>query len=606
MAAAATLLGLASPALAAPQEPTVTIVSLSNGSLKSGETATLTYKVTNNNDEPTDPQAITIKVNMPSGASCSGKCSFTQSIPNGMTSSNFTATIKASNLSPGDTKSGEIEVVATVSGQSGSASVELTVSGPEQAPFVPEVSGTVTNRMTGEPVSGARVFLGDSANQQWSTATDKNGRFKFVSTATKPIAPGLLAIQTEKSNWEKGEEGVNGTAGEPVTNVRITMVGPEASATPTVEATEDPLPTDETSTEPGAGELSQAASDQGDSGGGLSWVLIAIGAILVLLGIGAIVLLFMRRKGEDEDEDDDATAMPARGGRPGGPPPRVGNPRPGPGGRGRPGAPEPTSVMRRPEPAAASRNDATMITRSPLADMPRSPMGAGPVPGPGLADAPTMLHGRVPADQNDPYSSPTRPGPGGQPGGGYGAPPAPGGYQPQGYGQGPQQGGYGAPTSGGQPGGYGRPGYGDPAGGGPTGEYPAPGGYSGGGYGSPVARPSSGGGAYDQGGYDQGGYGSYGGHQAPPAHSAEPGYGDTSAYDRYPGGQDSYAGPASYRGGDAYGQQQQGGYDYPTQQPPAQQPPPNDYGYDQYGSPNQPRHGSRPQPGDRRLDWLDD
>ncbi|GAA1787889.1 hypothetical protein GCM10009682_07430 [Luedemannella flava] len=586
MAAAAALLGSASPALADPMEPAINIVNFSNASLRSGETATLTYTVTNNNNAPTDSQSVTIKVKTPDGATCSGKCSFTQAIANGSTSGNFVATIKAGNLSPGQTKSGQIEITASVAGESTSQTVDLTITGPDQVPSVPKVSGTITNKTTGEPVSGAKVYLQDSAQTTWETATDSKGRFSFTSTTDKPILPGILSLLAEKSGWEQGTKGPTGVAGQAVT-VQMTMEGPPSTATPSIAATDNPLPSDEASAEPGAGDISNASAPGNDEGGGLSWVLIAIGGVLVLLGIGAIVLLFMRRKGDDAEEEHDGTAIKPRGGRPGGPPPRVGNPRPGPGGPRRANAAEPTSVMRRPEPVGA-RNDATMITRSPLADMPRSPMGA---PGPGLADAPTMMHGRVPTDQNDPYASPVRPAQGGQ--GGYGAQ-APGGYpqSQQGYGQGgPQQPGYGAPA-----GGYGRPGYGDQSGGAPTGEYSPAGGYSGGGYGSPAARPSSG------GGYDQGG--GYGGYQAPQQPTTpEPSYGDDSAYSRYPGGQDSYAGgQQGYRGGDAYGQQ--GGYDYPTQQPPAQQQP-NDYGYDQYGG-NQPRHGSRPPQGDRRLDWLED
>ena len=55
-------------------------------------------------------------------------------------------------------------------------------------------------------------------------------------------------------------------------------------------------------------------ADTGNGGGGLSWVLIAIGGVLVLLGIGAIVLLLVRRNGAGGDDSDDGNRGGPRGG----------------------------------------------------------------------------------------------------------------------------------------------------------------------------------------------------------------------------------------------------------------------------------------------------
>jgi hypothetical protein len=227
------------------------------------------------------------------------------------------------------------------------------------------------------------------------------------------------------------------------------------------------------------------------SSGGLSWILIAVGAILVALGVGAIVLLFVRKKAEEDPDGQDPNA-PYRGGPPAqqGPPGR-GGPRPpqrrgppdmGPPMRSGPGS-DPTRQMRPPV-SPGPRGDQTMISPSPL------------------ANAPTQLHGRIPPEQADPYGAPPPRHNGGQPGYGqnpYGAaggggPTAHGAtsaypagsptygqgpdqYGQQGYGQGPgtdpygpQQGGYG------QPGYNGQDGYNPAQGGGyePRGQRPGP------------------------------------------------------------------------------------------------------------------------------------
>jgi len=68
---------------------------------------------------------------------------------------------------------------------------------------------------------------------------------------------------------------------------------------------------------------------------GLSWILIAVGGVLVLLGIVAIVLIFVRKK---DDSDEDGPGGPGRPGK-GGPPGGRGPGGRGPGGPGGPGGP---------------------------------------------------------------------------------------------------------------------------------------------------------------------------------------------------------------------------------------------------------------------------
>ncbi|HEX6873197.1 MAG TPA: hypothetical protein VF163_19035, partial [Micromonosporaceae bacterium] len=427
-------------------------------------------------------------------------CDFTQAIDGGATA-DFTASLQPGSVPPGESRSGKVQISASIGGDQETIERDLTVQGPAVVSTVPEVSGVVVDISTAKPIEAANVFLQDSASppHTYNIGTSKDGKFKFVSTADKPIAPGILVLQVEKDNFNKYNKTVNAIAGQPVLNLRLSIQSATSTASPSAPPSSEVTP---------GSSLSPVGEDSPDSGkggegGGLSWVLIAIGGVLVLLGIGAIALLFFRKRGNDDDADDDGRPGPRRGGPPppgrGGPrpPARRGGPPPertqvmrGPGGPGGPGDP---GRMRPPVSPGPRGADQTMIARSPLADVP------------------TQMHNRVPAD----YADPNRQGGAGR------------GYGPQSYGA-PSYGQPGAPTQPGAPAGYpgGAPaGYGQPD---PYGQQPGYGGQPGGYAGQPPA------------GYGQPGYG-------------QPGYGQ----------------PDPYAQADPYGQPgQQAGYGQPGQQAP--------------------------------------
>jgi hypothetical protein len=502
-------------------------------------------------------------------------------------SKNFTAKLKAKSNLQGQ---GDQQVNFTIEASGAQpVSQAVTIEIPEAPPSVPAVSGRVENVLDASPIGSANVYMQDSTNRNFGPVrADKNGNFKFTSTAAKPIAPGVLAFTAEKDGWDALDLDQTGTAGQPLTGVKIKMkslASASASAPPTSAGAE--ASTDAAATGEGTAPIS------GESGG-FSWWLIIVGGLLVAIGVGAIVLLLLRRRGDDDDApDDDPSVMGGPRGRPGAPPARAGGPR-GPQRR-----PEPTTVMRRPEPVGARGADPTMITRSPLADRPRQP--AGPP-----MDNPTMVHGRIPGDSTDPYATGPRPVPGTPPpGGGYGGP---GGYAPPpqagagydgGYGAGPggaptaypppsSQPSYPPPTS---PAGYPPP---SAAGGYPPATSPA---------GYPTGEYNPGYGQQAQGGYQTPSYGDqYGGPPQPPARSGgygADGYGQT-------GGPAAGSYGGQHGGGGYGGDQPTGGYDaYGSQGGHGQEAP---QGYDEYDQ-RQSRHGQRPtppQPGERRLDWLDD
>jgi len=313
-----------------------------------------------------------------------------------------------------------------------------------QAPTtVPEVSGSVVDILTGVGIPEANVSLLDGANHTYSTVTDKQGKYKFLSNDQQPIVPGTLTVGAVADNYEysaTGQPGVSkdGVAGVPLTGVKISLKSTASASAGSVP------PTDILSTAPAdTGVAAPIDSGRKPSSGPstLSWILIVLGGVLVLLGIGAVVLLMIRRR---DDEDDIVVDKPE--------PRRFRTPRaPMPGGR--PPGPPPRQMPGRP---------------------PVPPMGPGgprgmPGPRPAGLDAPTTLQTY-----------------------GRGGRPAPQGGRP----------GYGGPMPTSPP--YGNPG---PGGGHGPGPYGSPGGrgHDGGGYG-PQASYNGGGPGYGRGGHDAGPY----------------------------------------------------------------------------------------------------
>jgi hypothetical protein len=482
--AAASLFGIASPAVAGNPEVQITEVS---GVVSSGQSINMKFRVTNGeiqgggSDEP-----INVVVSSSDGGalSCNGdKCNFTETFEADQ-QKGYQVSLKAGNLAPGESRQVTITIAVSGTGQAGSAERTITVQGPQESPTVPEVSGVVVDVATAKPIPAAQVWLQDSASppHEYNVGTNKDGVFKFTSKADAPIMAGVLGIRVEKDGIETYSRAVTAQAGLPVRNLRLTVkvltsAAPTESAQPT-ETSGNPSFT------PIAGADGTTGSLGGD-GGGLSWILIAIGGVLVLLGIGAIVLLFIRKRDDEGEEAGTARPGPRRGGPPMGPPGRGGQRPPQP---RRAGPPERTAVMRgpndprvRPPVSPGPRGaDQTMIARSPLADVP------------------TQLHNRVPAD----YADPTRQGGPGYGPNTYGAP---GGPPPVG------PGGYGHPAghSGGSPAGYpgGAPPYGPDPYAQPAG-YPPPPGYGPPGQPDPYAPPPPGYGPPPahgpQGGYDEG------------------------------------------------------------------------------------------------------
>jgi len=436
-------------------------------------------------------------------------------------------------LTPNDQRNGTGSV-APVPPAGGSQSFSLTLKGAAapttQAPQpVNEVSGTVVDSRTGEPIGEALVILMDSGTateaKPYKTSTDSNGKFRFAS-GNAPITAGSISLGASKQGFKLIKtQTFQAKGGSSYTGIKLSM---QADAAATASDDAMTLPDASATTEPGASIAAPNPASAGkatSSDSGLfSWVLYILGGLLFILGIVAIVLLLKRR-----NEGAGAAAGPAGVGAAAGAAGRGGNPYAG---------------------MPSNANDATQIVRSPLVgsgDPYGDPYG-DPPPDPYRAPDDYPAAGGAYADSaaaTQVWST------GGAAAGGYaGAAATGGGYRdPEtamyngedsygGYGQ-SAAGGYSAGDHGEQ--GYGPGAHSDPA-------YGAQGaaGYGQGddAYGG---QGSAGyGGAHGNQGYDDSGYG------ARPA--ADPYAG--GGYDDYDGrGGAGYGDTTRYAGGDGYARQ---------------------------------------------------
>ncbi|MEV6812698.1 carboxypeptidase regulatory-like domain-containing protein [Micromonospora sp. NPDC051296] len=499
----------ATPALAADIN-----VSPRSLTVNAGSDGTVTVRITPSVDDKSGEISLT---GLPSGVSCSSGCGSFQFTGPPLSPKTQLLTLQANDSA----RDNSVTVTVRVQPDSSDPATDTfqltvkaqappTTEAPQAPQTVRSISGKVVTQ-SGEAVPNALVLLKDSAGSQYETRSDPNGNFRFTGTNSRPIVPGRIDLGASASG-KTSVVNFNASPGQSITGRRITLaIESSASPSATPSATESAVPTEDPFEEDAAGEEETTAGESvaaqtppgnEDSGGFGNWLLILLGGLFVAVGVGTIVLLWMKRKENEEAEaDGDAPA-----GAPAGAVPAA---------RGSfAGADDHTRVVNR----VGAAPDPTMVG------------------GPGLSNAQTMMHQPVIDDvPPDPYGAPPQSygasgGPGqGWAGGGYGD--EPGGYGASGYGNAPSSGsGYGnAPSSGG---GYGN----SPA--------------SGGGYGSRDHGAGSGGADYPPAG---GGYGEQ--------RYDEP----TGRYNgdetRYPAPADPYAtGLYEPGAGQGYGQSESTGY----------------------------------------------
>ncbi|GIF30866.1 carboxypeptidase regulatory-like domain-containing protein [Actinoplanes utahensis] len=422
--------GTQTAALADP--PTVEINAANEA--ESGSTLSVSYTVSNpagpdgNEGEGQGQQApeADVQVNT-NGATCRGACGGDR-VADG-SSNTFDATLKLPTVDAGQSRQVTFTVRVVAGDERAERSVTINVKGPEAPTTVRSVSGRVKDD-SGDRVSGVRVVMQDSQGHQYTTDTNGSGSYSFNSSDSQPIAAGSIKVAAAKDGYKAASLTVQGTAGNTV-NVPLTITKvaaqtssptPSPSATKSAPASAAPVD-EETAGDEGDNKANTIdttnAADNADDEGA-NWLLIIMGALLVAAGIGAMALVWMRRKKAEELSSDTGIgkAVPA-------------------------GAGFDATRVAAPVGAGRAGNDATMIA-------PAAGMG-----GASLADAPTMIHrpaAPVEDEFPDPYGAPLPPngGYGGATnqwgneagGGNYGGATQPYGQQAGGYGAAPQAGGY--------------------------------------------------------------------------------------------------------------------------------------------------------------------
>ncbi|MBX6750585.1 MAG: hypothetical protein IRY85_13105, partial [Micromonosporaceae bacterium] len=343
--------GIAGPAHAAPE---VSNFGLSATVINPGQQVTATWTVYTRNANG-ESATVRIEADNPQ-VECSGDCS-RGDVPIGQDGVDFTATFTANGVFASDTR---VKVRIYLNNTPWSTVQEFTV---RATPTVPEVRGTVTDVYTGEPVKDARVTMIDSAGTTWDNiGTGADGSFSITGTPQKPIAAGVVRFLVRKDGIRDFDSKDQFRASP---NVALTGVSLRVEVITTATPTSEQPPPTETEEATTDATTSVAASAPPDSGlSGFAITMIVIGGLLVLTGVGAIVLLFVRKNDDEEDDGPPGPGGRGYGGRGG---PGRGGPPPPPGQRRPPGPPDRTQPMRPaygPRPGAPGARDQTLIARS--------------------------------------------------------------------------------------------------------------------------------------------------------------------------------------------------------------------------------------------------
>jgi hypothetical protein len=190
-------------------------------------------------------------------------------------------------------------VTATLGAGSTSLAYAVTLHGPAPAQTptqaqgstnagstgVTEVSGTVVDSGTGQPVPAAAVALQDGAGQTFQATTDSTGGYRFASSAARRIEPGTLTLTASRDQYgAAAAQTVQGRSGQSYTGIRISL-DRTAGATPT-------------SSDPGTASGGAYASPYRTASdpGWWSAALVGLGIVLILAGTGILVARVVRHR----------------------------------------------------------------------------------------------------------------------------------------------------------------------------------------------------------------------------------------------------------------------------------------------------------------------
>ena len=332
-AGSAALVLAATPAYAAPG---LTVdLSPTSADLNPGGRASLTVKLTNTGPLPAHvtvtaaaPTQLNGDVSVQStDSACSGSGSSVGCTVDvaGNAQKSVVFTLAAKNpdsLGTGQAKTDTTGAVSVaVGGESTKLTYAVTLHGPAQASTptttstrarsaeVAEVSGTVVDSTTGDPVATATVLMRDGAGGSFQAVTDSSGRYAFTSSQDRQIQSGTVTLTASRDGYQTtAAKTVDARAGQSYTGIRIPMQ-PSAAGTASAVPSADPSGS--------AGAAAAAARTAGGSGA-LSWVLIGAGVLLFVVGAGVagtlVVRHFRERRQGGATEDDDRWPRPGEAG----------------------------------------------------------------------------------------------------------------------------------------------------------------------------------------------------------------------------------------------------------------------------------------------------
>ncbi|MCO8277565.1 carboxypeptidase-like regulatory domain-containing protein [Actinoplanes sp. TRM 88003] len=278
------------PATAAPTP--VRILSVSAENVKPGETVRVKFRVTN-----TGKATETAIVVVGGGLECQAGCRAEPSLGAGR-SRNFEAKLVAPSAGPGTTGL-NISAAVRLGGQNYFDHKTVYVSNSAPSPSKPDktlvsrVSGRVRDA-DGKAISGAALTVRDSAGHKYRATSDRSGRFSVTSKADQPIAAGPITVVAAMDGYRTARKSLTGTAGGTAsTLLTLTAVAkvrpsPVATVSPLAAAAEPETIAPTTTAPPDL----QAVSDEGSG----SMPFMALGGLLIAVGLGAIALVAIRRR----------------------------------------------------------------------------------------------------------------------------------------------------------------------------------------------------------------------------------------------------------------------------------------------------------------------
>ena len=288
----------AAPATAAA--PAIRILSVSSENVEPGESVRVRFRATNK-----ERGTATVFVAVSGGLRCTGGCSASKEIGAGR-SETFEATVVAPQVSPGEVSGRNLAVSVRVGRQTAFDHKMILVHGSgKPSAAVSRVSGRIRDT-GGKAIAGATLAVRDSAGHDYRATTDRGGRFSIRSSAGRPIAVGPITVVAAKDGYRTARATVRGAAGAAAT-VRLTLT---AAATPATTSpspaagTSAPVPADEPATEEGSAEVVPLTAGRPAGGEGSSSLLFTLlGGLLVVAGLGALVLMLIRRRNPPDEPD---------------------------------------------------------------------------------------------------------------------------------------------------------------------------------------------------------------------------------------------------------------------------------------------------------------